>query len=169
MTAGLSTPWHLNGVADLPPHPFETKSGLGFELLLRTTEFSDWAISLLNRLMVYQLGTFEGRVVGSVIASGQRIPLLGLGCVPVGSSIEAVAIGVPRDIEPAFTLRTGTVDLLQVVGITREEYAWSVENGVEALVEALSVDNHLLTIFQRGSIPAARESAIPAGLRQHFA
>jgi hypothetical protein len=168
VTAGLSTPWHLTGVSDLPSDRSEARSGLGFELLLRTTEFDDWAIGLLNRLIAYQLGVTEGLLNGSIIAVNQRIPLQGLCCVQAGSSVEAIVITEPRDLASSFTLRSGAVSLLQIIGVTREEYAWSVEHGVEALVEALSIDQHLVTAFNRPSIPAAQRTVLPESLRRHF-
>jgi hypothetical protein len=168
VTAGLSTPWHLTDASDLPSDRSEARSGLGFELLLRTTEFDDWAIGLLNRLIAYQLGVAEGLVNGSTIAVDQRIPLQGLGCVRAGSSVEAIVVAEPRDVAPSFTLRSGAVSLLQIIGITREEYAWSVENGVEALVQALAIDQHLVTVFDRQSISATRGAVLPDSLQRHF-
>jgi hypothetical protein len=147
VTAGLSTPWE---VEDEDP------------------TFDEWAPSLLNKVMAYQLGASEGLIKGRRIRAGERIPLAWLGARPTGSAIVAVATAELRDPAPSVTLLTGTVSFLQLVGITAEEYAWSVERNVEALIAALAADPLLTTRIDRTTLPPMAGTPVPEDLRKRL-
>jgi hypothetical protein len=82
-----------------------------------------------------------------LLASGKfkRRELLGLhDRIPLRSSISPepseltwLTVGLPVSCAPSFSLPTGSVDILSVVGITEAEAAYGREHGGEALVQAL--------------------------------
>src|SRR6202012_3371390 len=121
LTAGLSTPWQLTTASELPTQPARAVSGVGIELMLRTPIFDDWAISVLNRFMIYELGVSAGLIGGKLLSFGTRVPLKPIGCKS-SSQIEAVITCPPGDLAAAFELRSGRVELIQLVGITAREY-----------------------------------------------
>jgi hypothetical protein len=167
VSAGLSTPWGISGESALPRNPADTPSGIGFELVVRTPQFNDWAINLLSRLMVYQLGVASSLIDGRRISLGERLPLRPLGIESPGS-IQAVVTGAPDDLMPSFVLRSGRVDLIQLVGVTAQEYAWSVDHGVQTLFDIMGQQSQWVTHFDRESIEEARGASLSPSLRRYF-
>jgi hypothetical protein len=60
-----------------------------------------------------------------------REPIVG------GSELTHLLIAPPEDYEPQFSLASGKVDLLHVVGITEPERDYAKANGSEALLDLL--------------------------------
>lgn len=168
VTAGLSTPWDVQERAALPRAPEEATSGVGVELVMQLPELNDWAIGLLNKLMLYQLAVADGLMKGERLDVAQRVPLLGIGCIPRDSNVQAIAVGFPMDVPKSFVLPSGRVRFLQLVGITRDEYAWSIPRGVESLIDALSTSHRLVTVLERPTLSIAVGSKLPDELARHF-
>jgi hypothetical protein len=167
LTAGLSTPRQAAEDSALPANPSQAASGVGIELMFRTQVFDDWAISILNRLMVYELGVSAGLIRGEPLSFGTRVPLKPVGCES-SSQIEAVVTCAPGDMSATFELRSGRVELIQLVGITAREYAWSIHHGVDALLAVLGQPRHWVTDFGRDSLPQTAGAELPLNMRKHF-
>ena len=125
-------------------------SGLGFEFVLHTRERQRWAIELMHWLMAVQLGVACGRLQGDFIQRNDRvgigrgIPLKsGPGLIThllATSGEEAIAAGggVSGVTYPAeFSLETGRVEMLLLIGITEREREFAQVQGVEGLVTLL--------------------------------
>jgi hypothetical protein len=136
--------------------------------MIQLPEFNDWAIGLLNKLMVYQLAVAEGLMSGERLEVAQRVPLMGLRCVPENSSIQAIVVGRPDAVTKSFVLESGRVTFLQLVGITQAEYAWSIAYGVELLLDAMSSSYQLVTVLDRSSLSIAAGSKLPDEQARHF-
>lgn len=167
LSAGLSTPWQLGEASELPADPSQAPSGVGIELMFRTQTFDDLAISILNRLMIYELGVSAGLISGKPLSFGTRVPLKPAGCES-SSQIEAVITCPPGDMGATFDLRSGRVELIQLVGITAREYAWSIDHGVEALLAVLGHPRHWVTDLERDSLPQTTGAELPLNMRKNF-
>jgi hypothetical protein len=118
-TAGLSTPWDARG---LPDDPRGIDSGLGFELCLELDRFDLWAVDCLTRLMFYQVAVAAGRRAGRPIHPGEWLPFRPLLASPGAGPLRAFATLLhPSD---HFLIRSGRVELVQLIGMTRAECAW---------------------------------------------
>jgi len=108
VTSGMSNPWESDVC--------EAYSSLGMEFVLETEEESTWAIEVLHTLMAYNIllsvGYFENL---SIFDYGDRVPL------SLSSQIKVMLFTYPLNFPHNFLLPSGKVDLIQVVGITRDE------------------------------------------------
>lgn len=140
VTSGMSNPWE----ADEP----EEFSGLGLELLMETQEEEIWALRALQTLTAYNLLLASGQVEDlPLLEEGSRVALA------LSAALRAVMLVPPVSYPTSFTLKSGRVDFLQVVGITADELSFAQQNSSEELAEKLvSVTGGLLTQQKRPSV-----------------
>ncbi|MBA2367765.1 MAG: suppressor of fused domain protein [Candidatus Protochlamydia sp.] len=122
ITSGLSNPF-----GDEP----EETSGFGLELLIRVPEQSPWAINFLFNLMGY---IFETQ---NPFDKGDRMPLNGPILAGSDSALNTVLFWPPEDLNNSFQLKSGSVQLLEVMGITEDEYQFAKKSSSEALYQEL--------------------------------
>lgn len=130
-TSGASNPWEI----DPEDYAKQEFSGFGTELALETQQSADWPIVILQRLLAFNILLVHGRY-------GESKPLDYWHRVPIGplvkdSVLTHVLIAPPASYEAQFSLASGKVDLLHVVGITENERDYAKTNGSESLLELL--------------------------------
>jgi hypothetical protein len=132
VTSGSSTPWEV----DPKDYAKQEFSGFGTELVLETRESADWPIIVLQRLLAFNILLVHGRY-------GDSAPLDYWHSVPLGGSITCdsvlthLLIALPNNYPAQFSLASGKVDLLHMVGITEKERDYAKTHGSEALLELL--------------------------------
>jgi hypothetical protein len=169
VTAGLSSPFGLESEAELPADPSGASSGHGFELCIELPAFDPWAVTLLNGLLVYQLGVGYGLLQGIVLDNNHRLPLKPMGLLPAGpTAIAAVMTRPPIDFECNAVLRSGFYDLIELVGVTRNELAWSTKHGVQQLLALHEQHHRLVTHLDRQELPLSEQVELPAELAELF-
>lgn len=157
VTSGLSDPWEFAAAPG--------KSGLGFELVFTTAEAQTWPIGLLLRLMLDQLGIARGSRRGLRLESGDRVPLRPLG---VAAEPQAVTAVIVARAEGSSRISTGIFELVRLVAVTTEEYAWSLSAGTQALEKVLE-ERRLVTLPNaRETIPEARGASLPEAMKRYF-
>lgn len=134
VTSGLSNPWNLNA----PGRDPSGFSGLGFELVVESSEPADWAVPLLHNLMAYELlvavGSYDD---ADLLEYGNRVPL-GRSITPAfDSAIRWLLVEPPRHYPPSFELASGRVDLFHLVGATDAEVELARQHDQDLLVELL--------------------------------
>lgn len=137
VTDALSTPWNVKDESELDPDP-DAISGMGFEMMFRTSQRAGWAVDILHRLMAYQIGVAYDILKGRLFNYGNWMPING----PIShdypnTPVRGVLMTRPLDVQSQFKLRSGKVDLLQIVGITGQELAYLLHAGPDALVGLL--------------------------------
>jgi hypothetical protein len=120
----MSNPWE----SEIP----ENYSGLGVEFLMETNEEEMWAVDVLQTLMAYNLLLAVGKM-GEYppLDYGNRVPLA------LSESIKSMMFTQPVNFPVSFTIKSGMVDLLQVVGITPEELEYAKQTSSEELKEKI--------------------------------
>ncbi len=124
VSSGMSNPWE----ADEP----EAFSGLGAEFVLETRTDESWAIPLVQSLIAFNILVSVGKY-------GDRPPLGYWDRIPqaIQPNISNLVMGLPTTHPETFELVSGQVDLVQVVGITKEEFAYAKEFGSPAICTLL--------------------------------
>jgi hypothetical protein len=134
VTSGLSNPWNL----DRPGRDPSGFSGLGFELVIETSEAADWAVPLLHNLMAYELlvavGSYED---AELLEYGNRVPLNASITPAFASAIRWLLVEPPQHYPAAFDLASGRVDLFHLVGATDAEVDLARETDQDTLVALL--------------------------------
>ena len=124
VSSGMSNAWEVDTL--------EEYSGLGTEFILETDKDSDWAIQILQRLVAFNILVSVGCYGDKPLLDyGDRIP------VSIEPNIASVMIVQPNKFPKSFKLISGTVDILQVAGITAEELNYAKINSSERLVNKL--------------------------------
>lgn len=132
VTSGSSNPWDVEP-ADYPEQEF---SGFGTELVFETRQSADWPIVVLQRLLAFNILLIHGRYGESKpLDYWHRVPLGG--SITGTSAIRHLLIAPPIDYPSQFSLASGKVDLLHVVGITEQERDYAKAHGSEALLQLL--------------------------------
>jgi hypothetical protein len=128
VTSGLSNP-----ITRAPGEEFDpnTPSGLGYEMVIHTPEEAQWPVLRLLDMMAYNL------VCMRAFAGGHRYPVEGT----LDGSAECKLNGFVFVTDPSrpahFQLESGKVQLLTLVGVTKNEMAFSRSNGMERLMAKL--------------------------------
>ncbi|MCK5943027.1 MAG: suppressor of fused domain protein [Planctomycetes bacterium] len=134
VTSGLSNPWNL----DAPGKDPSGFAGLGFELVIESSEEADWAVMLLHNLMAYELlvavGTYEG---AELFEYGNRIPLNDSITPSFESQIRWLLVEQPKHYPSSFELAAGRVDFFHLVGATDAEVEFARKNSQDNLVKLL--------------------------------
>jgi hypothetical protein len=127
VTSGLSNPFTV-GPGD--EYTQESASGIGYEMVIHTPEEAQWPILRLLDMMAYNL------VCLRAFALGARFPVEG--ALDGGDSKLGGFVFMRDPRRPAtFDLPSGRVQLLTLVGVTRNELAFSRSNGADKLLEKL--------------------------------
>jgi hypothetical protein len=133
VTTGTSNPW------EQPPSEYSRSgvSGIGTELVVEAPNQAEWAIAVLAHMLAYNILLAHGRF-------GDFGPLQFGARVPLGGSIDGknsplthLAVAEAKHYAPSFTLESGTVNLLHVVGTTESEWSYARAHSMAQLIEAL--------------------------------
>jgi hypothetical protein len=140
VTSGMSNPWETEEA--------EEYSGLGVEFLMETENEETWAIEVLQTLMAYNLLLAAGQMGDyPPLDYGHRVPLA------LSESIKAMMFAYPINFPANFSIKSGSVDLLQAVGITPSELEAAKRTSSEEIKEKLiSNAGGLLTCKERASV-----------------
>lgn len=140
VTSGMSNPWETE-------EP-EEYSGLGAEFVMETEDEETWAIEVLQTLTAYNLLLATGQMGDfSPLDYGHRVPLA------LSESIKTMMFTHPFNFPRNFSIKSGTVDLLQVVGITPSELEAGKRTSSEQVREKLiSHTGGLLSCKERKSV-----------------
>jgi hypothetical protein len=140
----MSNPWGDNPETVNPAAP----SGLGYEFTLHTPQQAPWAIRVLHWLMAVQLLVASGDVQGELLQPNDRVPLgssmgsregvlthlLVTGPDALGQGPKSPHwAGYPAE----FSLASGRVDMLLMIGISTREADFAKTQGAEALLTLL--------------------------------
>lgn len=140
VTSGMSNPWDSEKE--------EEYSGFGVEFLMETENEEIWAIEVLQTLMAYNLLLETGQVGDfPPLYYGDRV-LLNL-----SESIKTMLFTKPFNFPSNFYIKSGRVDLLQVVGITQSELEVAKQTSSDYIREKLiSYIGGLVTFKDRISV-----------------
>jgi Suppressor of fused protein (SUFU) len=140
ITSGMSNPWETESP--------EEYSGLGVEFLMETEEEAIWAIEVLQTLMTYNLLLVAGKMGDyPPLDYGHRVPLA------LSENIKTMMFTYPIHFPESFSIRSGRVDLLQVVGITPAELAFAKKASSDELSDLIvSNTGGLITSKDRVSV-----------------
>jgi hypothetical protein len=135
VTSGHSNPWNETPDAYMP----HELSGAGIEFLLATKEQGEWAIRQVLDLLAFDLLLRVGRYPGKPpIADGDRIPLR----APINDDqacvLRNILVSFVGEIWPGFSLPSGAVRFLTLVGISDAEVSYAKTAGSDVLAAALS-------------------------------
>lgn len=141
VTSGLSNPWETN------PSEYDAlkSSEIGIEHVIESLNQATWPIVLLQRILAYNILLCAGRYGDpSSLDYGHRIPL-GAPITPENETgsflLSHIVIGKPEHYPNSFTLASGKVDLLHLVGITENERDFAKKHSSDALVDVLKRNN----------------------------
>lgn len=140
VTSGMSNPWE----SEVP----EEYSGLGVEFVMETYEEATWAIEVLQTLMAYNLLLSTGQM-GEYppLDYGNRVPLA------LSEVIKTMLFCHPINFIEYFSIKSGRVDLIQVVGITPEELEVAKKTtSIELIEKIVAKTGGLLTQKERSSV-----------------
>ena len=140
VTSGMSNPWEAEEKEDY--------SGLGVEFVLETVSEETWGVEVLQTLMAYNLLLAIGHMGDfPPLDYGDRVPLA------LSESIEAMMMTYPVSFPTSFSIKSGNVELLQVVGITASELEVAKQTSTEDLKNRLvSSMGNLVTSRVRASV-----------------
>jgi len=149
VTSGHSNPWDEAPGVFTPNGP----SGTGVEFLLATTEQGEWAIREVLNLLAFDLLLRAGRYPGKPpLADGDRIPLR----APINGDpacvLRNILISFVGEIWPGFSLPSGAVRFLTLVGVSDAEVFFAKTAGSDALAAALSAKGYSVTDTRRQSL-----------------
>lgn len=124
VTSGMSNIWET----DKP----ETYAGYGVELMIECKEKSPWAVHMLRSLMAFNIMLAIGKYGDKPLLDyGDRIPH------KINDRMCSVMIVKPMDFPEYIELKSGRVDLLQLVTISNDELAYAKEYSSDALSEKM--------------------------------
>ncbi|MDG9670971.1 suppressor of fused domain protein [Hahella sp. CR1] len=140
VTSGMSNPWETD--------KREEYSGLGVEFLMETENEEQWAVEVLQTLMGYNLLLAAGRMGDfPPLYYGDRVPLV------LSESVKTMMFIQPVHFPCRFSIKSGNVDLIQVVGITPSELQAAKQLSSEETKEKLiSNTGRLVTCKERESV-----------------
>ena len=132
VTSGASNPWEV----EAENYAKQEFSGFGTELVLETMESADWPIVVLQRVLVFNILLVHGRYGDSKPLDYWHREPLG-GPITGNSALCHLLIAPPDSYSPQFSLASGKVDLLHVVGITDKERDYAKARGSKELLKLL--------------------------------
>lgn len=137
LTTGLSNPLE---------DTVEEISGFGCELMIRLPKKSPWAINLLFNLMGYVLTTEKP------FEQGHRMPLNSPIQAGSDTALNTILFWAPEDMQGSLELKSGEFQLLDLIGITEDEFQFAKANSSEALISKLKqLPNFPVTDVERSS------------------
>jgi len=134
VTSGMSNPW------DEEPSDYASSewSGLGMEFVIETAGQSRWAIILLHRMMAYNILLSVGHFGDKpLLGHGNRIGTGNSIIIGQPSDLTVVAFVRPDHYLATFTLDSGSVEFLQLIGLTATELDYAKANSTDAVAELL--------------------------------
>lgn len=132
VTSGLSNPFTLAPGEEFPD---DAPSGLGYEMVIHTPEEAKWPVFRLLDMMAYNL------VCLRAFAMGHRYPVEG--ALDGGESKLGGFVFVRDPSRPThFALPSGKVELITLVGATKNEMAFARSNGMDKLMAKLVAAGH---------------------------
>jgi len=140
ITSGMSNPWETN-------EP-EEHSGLGVEFIMETEKEETWAVEVLQMLMAYNLLLAAGQMGDfPLLGDGDRVPLA------LSDAIRTMMFTQPVSFTHCFSIKSGRVDLLQVVGITPAELQVAKQTSSDEIrTQLISKLGRLVTSKERESV-----------------
>ncbi|NWJ48172.1 MAG: suppressor of fused domain protein [Chloroflexi bacterium] len=157
VTTGFSQPWNIDKETELNPNG---GSGTGIEIVVRTPERAGWAVDVLHRLSAYQIGVTSKIIKGKVFNYGDWMPLNGsIDPGTPNSKVRGILVSQPRDFQAGFSLPSGKVELLQLLGITGQELAYLLAKGPTALEDLL---------YEQGAAPVINPNRESVELPNRF-
>ncbi|MCK8501377.1 MULTISPECIES: suppressor of fused domain protein [Myxococcus] len=127
VTSGLSNPFTIAPGEEIAP---DAPSGIGYEMVIHTPEEAKWPVFRLLDMMAYNL------VCMRAFALNHRYPVEGT--LDGGDSKLSGFVFVRDPSRPDhFALESGKVQLLTLVGVTKNEMAFARSNGMDKLMEKL--------------------------------
>lgn len=132
VTSGLSNPFTLSPGDEIPEG---APSGIGYEMVIHTPEEEQWPVLRLLDMMAYNL------VCLRAFALGHRYPVEG-SLDGAGSKLGGFVFVRDPALPAHFDLESGRVQLLTLVGATRNEMAFARSNGADKLLERLKAAGH---------------------------
>ena len=132
VSSGLSNPWY-----DSPDDYFiNDYSGLGVEFVMETPEKSIWAIAIMQRIAAYNILLDAGRLGEYMVLDyNTTLPLHGPINITGKSLLQAIGLFRPTHYSPVFTLDSGSVDFLHIMGLTIPEFDFCRQRSPEELLE----------------------------------
>jgi hypothetical protein len=133
VTSGGSTPWETE------PEEYDENefSWLGVEFVLEAPDQADWPIRILHKVLAYHLLLCVGRLNGTPLDFGSRLPTGPVNGMP-GCALTIVAVARPEHYPGRQALASGKFDFLHLVGISERERDWAKRASTQALIERLS-------------------------------
>jgi len=124
ISSGMSNPWQ-----DEKPMDY---SGLGVEFVMETEQDESWAIELMQTLIAYNLLLASGKIKNfAPLDYGDRVPL------NLSENIKNVMLTYPINFTDHFYLKSGRVDIIQIVGITPKELEFAKEFSSQKLANII--------------------------------
>ncbi|KFA94791.1 suppressor of fused domain protein [Archangium violaceum] len=127
VTSGLSNPITLAPGEEVDAN---SPSGVGYEMVIHTTEEAQWPVLRLLDMMAYNL------VCMRAFAVGHRYPVEGT-LTGGESKLNGFVFVIDPSRPTHFQLESGKVQLLTLVGVTKNEMAFSRSNGMDRLMAKL--------------------------------
>ena len=139
VSSGMSNPWESDKKEDF--------SGLGIELLSESEAESAWGIQLLQNLTAYNILLSVGKFGEQpMLDYGHRIP------TKIAPNLSHVVLSSPLSFPKSIELKSGKVDLIQVIGVTPQELEFAKNSSTSELVQLISnKQGSLVTIPERSS------------------
>ena len=140
VTSGMSNPWEDDSQREF--------SGLGTEFVMETEEEAVWAIEVLQTLSAYNILLSVGKMGDfPPLDYGHRVPL------KLSESISTMLFTSPKSFPDSFNIKSGRVDLIQVVGITPSELQFAKTNSSDDLRSLyIKSKGNLITSKNRESV-----------------
>jgi len=128
-TSGGSTPWETDP-GDFDPTEY---SWLGVEFVVEAEEQAEWPIKLLHWVLAYHLLLCMGRLPGTPLDYGHRLPV-GPVNGDTSSNVTIVAVARPSHYTAQQQLPSGKFDFLHLIGITEQERNWARSHSTLELI-----------------------------------
>jgi len=149
----------LTNIRRIDEHDANSKlTSLGFELFATSSMRCDYIVSMLLRLALYQISVAVGRIDGTIICGGDRIPLLGIGVQEFPQWAYSLVIHSLHEFPQGNSLGASEFDLYQVSAISKREHAWSDDVGLQALLGELKKNDLVSIERERESMAIAVDS-----------
>lgn len=151
VTSGGSTPWETE------PENFDPTaySWLGVEFAVEAPEQAEWPIKLLQKILAYHLLLCMGKLDGTPLDYGHRVPTGPIDGDPT-TQVRVVAVAKPEHYPAEQQLPSGKFDFLHLVGVTEPERDWARLHSTADLVARLTAAGAFpVTLPARGSVVEA--------------
>lgn len=134
VTSGHSNPWDTDTAAK------NDESGAGVEFVLETLGQDDWPIRLLQHVLAFDILLSGGYLGGKEpLGLHDRIPLgMGIELREIPALVRNLIVFQPVSFSHQFELESGSVTLMELIGVTDSERDFARESGFDALKKKMS-------------------------------